>query len=286
MSRGARVFWWAVVVAAVGVPYVRQVIRATPAEPLPDWVPERLHVPEPLPTLALIAIPFALVGAGLLLRRREARVLQFRRPDARAADVSLVALAMMVAVPRALALLGGLPAGWGGIVVDGVVLAITLAAWRALGRRGLEEAWGLGFGERPRQELYVGVLGFTWALPLSVLFVHVALQSTGGNLQPIWRAFRVVILAPVVEEVFCRGALYTALRRSESWLAASGVVAVIFAALHGYRGNLWWSAGFFAHGFLLCAIREWRGTLLGCVISHSLFNATITLVIIGHRLAA
>ena len=278
-----RVFCWLVTVAVFAGPYVEGAI-SEPASDLPGPpLPRVRQLPEIILTPALIAIPLALLGSWLAFRKPEGRLRQFRRPTARTADLSLVAFALFAVGTHLnynLSLIGvHITADWGWLLRRATPLIIAFWALRALGRRELENSWGLGLGERPRRELLIGLLALAWLLPLHALFVHARLQALDPNLYRVslvWRCASVILIGPVIEEVFFRGVLYTSLRGSQSWPGAAGVTAFLFAIAHGFNSSIWITVNHFAFGFVLCLVREWRGSLVGCVLAHSLSNLVLT----------
>jgi membrane protease YdiL (CAAX protease family) len=274
MGRRARILCWVVAVGALGAPYVRR--AATGWEKISlSGVP----LPSAILVPSLIAIPIALVGAWLAFRNPEGRRPRFRLPVTRSLDYSLAAFALFAVGIRLtffLRLFGTrVPAGSGALDYA-VPLFVLLWAWRSLGRRELEDAWGLGLGTRPAREALVGLLALAWLLPLWALFAYVATQLSAADLSrwPLaYKCTNAILIAPVVEEVFFRGVLYTALRRTLGWIGAACAVALLFVILHRFNPSMRVPVSHFAFGFVLCLVREWRGSLVACIIAHSLLNA-------------
>jgi membrane protease YdiL (CAAX protease family) len=88
------------------------------------------------------------------------------------------------------------------------------------------------------------------------------------------------VAAPIVEETFFRGVLYRQVREAtRRWpyflsFAASGLlVSFIFAAIHpqGLLGIPLLMA--LAGGFTI--MREWRGSLISCIVAHGINNALV-----------
>jgi len=91
-----------------------------------------------------------------------------------------------------------------------------------------------------------------------------------------------VIVAPFVEEIMFRGALYSWLRARMGAISAMFASAILFAAVHpqGAIGLLPLSM----IGLVLAFIREWRGSLLACMLAHACFNAgTLVLITVLFR---
>lgn len=131
-----------------------------------------------------------------------------------------------------------------------------------------------------------GVAGYLAALPL--LFAGLAVsQAVFRNVEtpehPIVRtvlsggaafwaaALLAVVIAPVVEETFFRGMLYTALRSRIGVWASAVASATFFAAIHPTL-----PAGFLpilALGVVLAVLRERTGSLIPSMVCHGLNNA-------------
>jgi membrane protease YdiL (CAAX protease family) len=139
-----------------------------------------------------------------------------------------------------------------------------------------------------------GIVGYIAGLPLiavSVALVLAISRSTGTvPAHPIVNEIQsdpvVLILllvlaaiwAPVVEETFFRGALYGYLRRRWSWPIASAFTGLLFAVIHpqGWIGV----PALATIGFILGAIREWRGSIIAPMTAHALNNGTVLLLAI------
>jgi len=104
------------------------------------------------------------------------------------------------------------------------------------------------------------------------------LLGSGGPLLLILVFLLATVWAPFVEESVFRGALYRHLR---SWwgVAPSAVVtAIAFGVMHGYPFFLLLPV--IVLGFNFSLMREWRGSLIGPMVTHGLHNATL-LAIVG-----
>ena len=142
--------------------------------------------------------------------------------------------------------------------------------------------------------MFWGVTGYVAGLPVMAVAIGVTqLLSKWADVQPMhpiaaefndsltmWAAVKLFvtasILAPVVEEILFRGALYGHVRRRwRPWLSA-GVVAFIFAAIHPQG---WAAIPILATiAVVLATLREWRGSLVASMTAHGL-NNTIALTI-------
>ncbi|MCB0323784.1 MAG: CPBP family intramembrane metalloprotease [Bdellovibrionales bacterium] len=104
------------------------------------------------------------------------------------------------------------------------------------------------------------------------------LTQSGDNRAVLLVAILAVVVAPLVEELMFRGALYTWLR---AHLNATGTIVVsslLFAMLHpqGAVGVL----PLTCIGMVLAFLREWRGRLTSCIAAHACFNAGTLIMIL------
>lgn len=87
------------------------------------------------------------------------------------------------------------------------------------------------------------------------------------------------LVAPIGEELLCRGVVFAALLRlgglRSAWLASS----VLFAFLHGLGpGYLFELPHRFVGGLLFGALRAWSGRLTPAMLAHALHNAVCLLL--------
>lgn len=144
---------------------------------------------------------------------------------------------------------------------------------------------GLHLGKGVLIEIGCGVLGYLAGLPLlliaiafvvaaSMIFddssMHARFQHMAEQPHFITLAVLVMIWAPLVEEIFFRGALYHHMRRRYPAVAVILITAFIFAIIHPY---VWFALPLiFALGITLAAIREWRGSLIASMTAHAIQN--------------
>jgi membrane protease YdiL (CAAX protease family) len=194
-------------------------------------------------------------------------------------------------------------------------------AWpvlRGLHWRQVREDIGWTLGRRPAAEPVIGVGCYVLNYPLMVagliaVFVLMAAQQylQGGGpgkddlvspstpSHPIvgplasgdWETRMLILLlasvfAPIVEETIFRGVLYRHLRELTCWsgmavsIILSGLISsFIFAAIHPQGLLAVPVLMALAFGFVLA--REWRGTLIPCIVAHGLNNGLVMLVSIG-----
>jgi membrane protease YdiL (CAAX protease family) len=160
----------------------------------------------------------------------------------------------------------------------------SAAQWRA--------ALGLHAGRGFFREVGSGILGYVAGLPvLAVGFLITALLvklSGMSGSHPVneslnrgagWLVVVFVlasIWAPVTEELMFRGALFAHLRERFGWWISAPVVAFIFAIIHPQG---WVAApALGAVAMVLAGIREWRGSIIGCITAHAMHN-TLTLCV-------
>lgn len=210
------------------------------------------------------------------------------------------------------------PAGRWQLAVSGLAMLLSLAAlgWpvlRGVPWRQVRRDLGLTLGERPLVELLCGPGCYLIALPLLVVgvLVMLALMAVARRLAPgdagigppspthpivgivlgadwlVWLQVFVVaaLVAPLVEEIFFRGALYRHLREATGalapWASVTASVAVsafVFAVIH--------PQGWFAVPVLMALAtafalaREWRGSLVAPVLAHAINNGATTLLLL------
>jgi membrane protease YdiL (CAAX protease family) len=93
----------------------------------------------------------------------------------------------------------------------------------------------------------------------------------------LWLFLFAAVVAPIVEEIMFRGALYGWLRNNYGKFVSMLVSAFIFAIVHP-QGAL----GIVPLSLIGCGlafIREWRGSLTPCMLAHSLVNTTVLTII-------
>jgi membrane protease YdiL (CAAX protease family) len=86
-------------------------------------------------------------------------------------------------------------------------------------------------------------------------------------------AVLVCVLAPVAEEFFFRGFLFTALRRRLHLIGGAIVTGIVFGAVHAGSADPEFLPPLAFFGFVLCLLYHWTGSLLPCIVLHALNNA-------------
>ena len=93
----------------------------------------------------------------------------------------------------------------------------------------------------------------------------------------IWGGiFRVVILAPVVEELLFRGVIFSGFQRNYHAFWAIFLSALLFALFHL---NPWQFGPTFLLGLILGWVRLRTGSLLAAIFTHALHNGMIFLIV-------
>jgi hypothetical protein len=107
-------------------------------------------------------------------------------------------------------------------------------------------------------------------MPRELLELQSEMMRMDSSVERIMIPFAVVILGPLVEEVFFRGALFGGLRRhNRSWTTVL-IVSALFAGAHG-SSQLF--IPLFAVGMVVTLLRSASGSLWPCLTAHMTFNA-------------
>lgn len=112
----------------------------------------------------------------------------------------------------------------------------------------------------------IELIPFPDSLVESFMDSHSALSE--GN--PVVNFIAVVFIAPVVEEIFFRGLIYTRLKRGMPIIAAAVVSSLLFGVLHG---EVIWILATFLMGLMLVWVFEKTRSLLPCIAIHIANNA-------------
>jgi membrane protease YdiL (CAAX protease family) len=105
----------------------------------------------------------------------------------------------------------------------------------------------------------------------------IEIMAHAGTLEMVMFFLLATCWAPFVEETVFRGAFFGHLRARLSLMGAAGVSAMAFGVMHGYEYLM--LGPVILLGFTFALIREWRGTIVGCMAAHFVHNAaTLTLL--------
>ncbi|MCK5114228.1 MAG: CPBP family intramembrane metalloprotease [Phycisphaerae bacterium] len=176
----------------------------------------------------------------------------------------------------------------GGMIGQIVAIPAALIFAHISFRRGIKR--GLGFTLRhPLYDTARGVVGFLAVFPVCIMLgiivtwicdkfligytPHEYLQAL-PKISVEWKVvvfISTAILAPVVEEIFFRGLLQSALRRIVSPWVAIGIASVIFAAVHTSQWQ--YMPALFVLAVALGYNYERCGRLWPSILMHALFNS-------------
>lgn len=183
-----------------------------------------------------------------------------------------------------------------------VALTILWPVVRGMPGRQWREYVGLIAPRGVWREVGAGLAGYYALLPvyvlvalvvIAIMFVISALtgappvpRNNGGKIAEVFGSSNPLIVllvltlatmwAPLVEETIFRGTLF------RYWRARAGLFwgalgsAAVFAGMHGYIPMQLFMVGSLGFGFAL--IREWRGSIVGCMTAHCLHNAVVSVV--------
>jgi membrane protease YdiL (CAAX protease family) len=187
-----------------------------------------------------------------------------------------------------------------GFRIGAIILAMLAVMMAILWPRFLGSAWknyreALGWcrGRGVFREVGAGIVGYISGLPLLLGAAAVSMflaRYTGkipvhpivnevsrGPLHMLMWGLMACAWAPIVEEIFFRGALFGHFRRHLPWATSGIITSLIFAIIHPQG---WIAVPVLAViGFNLSAIREWRGSLIASISAHALNNGSVSLLL-------
>ncbi|MCG2726912.1 MAG: CPBP family intramembrane metalloprotease [Elusimicrobia bacterium] len=95
-------------------------------------------------------------------------------------------------------------------------------------------------------------------------------QPAFDTLMFYYFAIFTIFIGPIVEELFFRGFIQTALGKKLDFKYALFITAFLFALNHSYKIHHWYTAlNFFAIGLLCGLLKKWDGTLWSSIVAHS-----------------
>ena len=200
-----------------------------------------------------------------------------------------------------------------------MLLSLSVLIWPVLWGvpwRQVRQDIGLTPGRWPILEPLFGLGGYAMTLPIlgiAVIVIMAIMAARGGpfgahpenNFGPIdqpshpivnffatgswWTWLQVIVLAaviaPIVEETMFRGVLYRHLREMSdrlgftlSVILSALIVSFVFAVIHP-QGLIALPA-LMALAFGFAIVREWRRTLIPCMVAHGINNGILTLVLV------
>ncbi len=177
---------------------------------------------------------------------------------------------------------------------------VALLAWRAASRRAgwprVAAATQVGLGALLAIALLpiltlinVGIIeALRWSFPERPNPSHdflIALQHSAWGAAGVWQlAIAAVVVAPIAEELFFRGVVLGAARRTTGgdWPAIV-VSAVAFGAVHSQNPDT--IIPLILMGFALGWLRLRTGGVLGCIVAHAVINArSVALAVLAPEL--
>jgi membrane protease YdiL (CAAX protease family) len=191
------------------------------------------------------------------------------------------------------------------------LLSLMALAWpllRGVPWHQVRQDVGLTLGRSPALEPVLGLAGYAMSIPclglgfvisLSLMHLRERISVARGLAPPEppshpvfqminqmdWRVLVQLLLlasvsAPVVEETMFRGVLYRHLREATgkwgkaiSIVCSALLVSFLFAVIHPQGWVLVPALMGLAFGFSL--VREWRGTLVPCILAHAVHNGLL-----------
>lgn len=172
--------------------------------------------------------------------------------------------------------------------------------WRGMSGSWNRRALGLHRGKGVLREIGAGFVGYLAGLPVVALglagtLVMMLLSDligldpdgshpapdmiAGGGIVPILALISLaVVWAPVVEEIFFRGALQHHLRRSHGFFLSALITGFIFAVIHPQ--GLVGIPVLTAIGFVFSMLREWRGSIIAPIVAHAINNGFVFTMLI------
>ncbi|MBN1609432.1 MAG: CPBP family intramembrane metalloprotease [Polyangiaceae bacterium] len=189
-----------------------------------------------------------------------------------------LALALALTWGSAAAAKGG---SWAQLTLPSLALIAAAVGWFRLRVNPLAEGAQNGW-----RSILTGGAGPRWSwVGVSLVCLLLLLFVAAGFLWPAARTLgtppsavelgALVVLVPIAEEVFFRGALLQSLRRRLGAVGSTLVVSSLFGLLHQRQGQL---STMLVASLVLCAITLSTRTLVWAILLHGTWNA-LTLVV-------
>ena len=125
--------------------------------------------------------------------------------------------------------------------------------------------------------LFILLLTAEWALALVLpVYADPAWQAEFEELPLAQELFAVVLIGPVWEELFFRGAMFAAFLRRWGIMTAAIVPSLIWALIH-VQYEWWYVASIAGSGVLLAMVRWKGGSIYLPIALHAAFNLLVTL---------
>jgi membrane protease YdiL (CAAX protease family) len=119
------------------------------------------------------------------------------------------------------------------------------------------------------------VFSFAWSIALDIQETDDLpneLGADGSTAALVAIALLVCVMAPIAEEVFFRGFVFTSFRRTLGMPVAAILTGAIFGAIHLGGTEIEFIVPLAVFGALLCLLYVWTDSLLPCIVLHALNN--------------
>lgn len=189
------------------------------------------------------------------------------------------------------------------------LMALAWPVWRGISWSDVRHDIGLHWDREGLLSPFLGLGSYLAALPLlavamviTVLMMKIAASQLGGDesiappahpiVEPVlrgnwtvrWQLLLVAVFAAVPEEIMFRGVLYRHLRQvSVGWGYVAGVAfaamtsGFVFAVIHPQ--GVFGIPVLMTLAIVFAVVREWRGSLVPCMIAHGMVNAVTFLIL-------
>jgi membrane protease YdiL (CAAX protease family) len=119
------------------------------------------------------------------------------------------------------------------------------------------------------------VFSYAWTIALDISEqddLPNELGADGSTAALVAIALLVCVMAPIAEETFFRGFVFTSFRRSLGLPVAAILTGAIFGAIHLGGTEIEFIVPLAVFGALLCLLYVWTDSLLPCIVLHALNN--------------
>jgi len=116
---------------------------------------------------------------------------------------------------------------------------------------------------------------YAWTIALDIQETDdlpTELGADGSTAALVAIALLVCVMAPIAEELFFRGFVFTSFRRTLGMPVAAILTGAIFGAIHLGGTEIEFIVPLAVFGALLCLLYVWTDSLLPCIVLHALNN--------------
>src|SRR4051794_28216099 len=177
----------------------------------------------------------------------------------------------------------------GGTVIQDLALVLSAVVLARI-TDGSASAWAFGL-RRVRIGRAAGWVAIVWFAFIVFSAIYASLVNApetsnqaeelgagDSTLNLVSVTILVTVVAPLAEEFFFRGFVYTALWRWLGWIPGAVFAGAIFAAIHIGSVDAVFLPPLAMLGFLLCVLYKQTGSLLPCFVLHS-FNNSLAIAV-------